>query len=116
MRWILPAAFTIAALFAWLWSPNTTSTPAAAAAAQQEPAADDPEAMAESEPDGASQDGASQDEPEPAENEPVAEEPAEETSTGSAAPRDQAKSEGLEVFVPTEKLPAGSSVSFPVDI
>ena len=107
MRWIVSAAFTSAVLLAWLWSPTMTSTAAAEAAAKQEPAAqqeppaDDQETIGEAE---------------PTEEVPAEKEPAEEASSGSEEPRDEPKSEGLEVFVPTEKLPAGSSVSFPVDI
>ena len=112
MRWIVSAAFTSAVLLAWLWSPTMTSTAAAEAAAKQEPAAqqeppaDDQETIGEAEPT----------EEVPNENEPAEGASTEEASTGSEEPRDEPKSEGLEVFVPTEKLPAGSSVSFPVDI
>jgi len=112
MRWIVTAVFTSAILLAWLWGPNLVAMATAEAAAQQQAPAAEQEAVA----DGTDQDGAGQDGDELAEEEPAEEASSEEASSGSEKPQGKSKSEGLEVFVPTEKLPAGSSVSFPVDI
>lgn len=40
----------------------------------------------------------------------------ESASMAQTEAQEPATEEGLEVFVPSEKLPAGSAVSFPVDI
>ena len=116
MRWIVTAVFTSAVVLAWLWGPNLVATATAEAAAQQQAPKAEQEAVAETDQDEPDQVGADQDGDEPAEEEPAEEASSEEASAGSGAPRGESKSEGLEVFVPTEKLPAGSSVSFPVDI
>jgi hypothetical protein len=38
------------------------------------------------------------------------------SAQGGSTQEDQAETEGPDSFVPTERLPAGSAVSFPVDI
>lgn len=91
MRRMLIVALAIAVLIGMLWSLNSPSV--AQIDSNSEPAEEPAE---QEQPGGAGQD---------------TQEPAEEGET-----REDRPTESLKAFVPSEKLPAGSSVSFPVDI